>query len=87
MKPIEPGCLAIHTYGRNAGMTVRCIRFVGRVTLASGGQSIRPDCWEVDRLTYWNASSKPSDPYASEKWLLRIDGHEEPTTTEKAVEA
>lgn len=85
MKPIEPGCLAVHTLGRNAGVTVRCMRFVGTAYLQSGGVSARPDCWEVDKPMYWASSEIPVDRYASEKWLIRIDGYDEYTQESEPV--
>lgn len=90
MKPIEPGCLALHA-GKFETRTVRCIRRASKLEVAEAmygktgrlGRIVGDSFWLVDPPVRWR-NQRPDGtnriftqlPYSKESQLTRIDGHD-----------
>jgi len=71
VKPIEPGCLCVVIGPISTGSVLTVGAYIGAPP-PGWERNLNNDFWEV-------ASSSLDVEYASESWLMRIDGHEPET--------
>ena len=71
--PIVPGCLCLVTRGFHAGQTTKAVKYLGEFDNFTD-----KDIWEIDVCVRISHTNRPGtmEPYMTESFLMRIDGHQ-----------